>query len=451
MKVDMKEIFRSKAITVEFDESRALGVPITAELLDQCEPGMLDTASRQKLKPGDMLLAIPQPGGKKKGVVINLGVENDLVLLVPDQTREGEFTRFSAQNSMQLATEIETSIKRARIEEARNAEAFEKATAEHEARLERGLESEAPVLKQVKNSPADLEALRGFIVSAHEASKGVIATPYLGVTERVNELYSSRALRAEQREQLSHDERARLSEAREIRGKIAELMPEHPDALRSTAAAIYDGEVENVDAALEMLSENRINANFNRGILASAPGRLGEDLVASFTTMKAVDVPATYLSTADRRRFEQLMARHEDTATGHQIAERVDAVMNERMPGYRSATPETASRDTISVLRFFSKDGADFLLNHDIGQGRGDYSAMLIVSETAARVADFDIKAHNRIDTVADVPSKEELARLKVVLNDLSFDNNADADVNFDFDDDIVDADDDIANGPQFT
>jgi len=435
MPLDLKTLFKDHGITIEIDGARGAGVPISAELLAQIDVAEVNAKTNQRIAAGDMITAVVardefgQPKlddagrPKRQGGYLKLGVDNNLTILVPRSDQQGEFTHVDASNTRRAAAQLIRMEREARYDVKAIAEEHAKALETHAAAVARGEQVEAPEARKPRHEPAVFAKLQGFIASAEAVIASELANGFASQQERKTELMASLEIRNERRNVLSHDEIAKVAEARALREQIATLNPDHPDAIRKVSGA-YAGNGKAAEDAVKAISEG-MSLHFGKGIPASgAIASLIEPLFATFTTEDVYRVHTTAIDGMARRRFEQEMGRFENDEIADTVRPRVEAVMGERMPGYTCE------------LRFFANKGADMLMVNDLGGAR------LYVMDSAARTQDLDIEALNRAATIDDVPSDERLAELRATVQELTFDNGADIDFTFDDDAPVIEEED---------
>lgn len=431
MPLDLKTLFKDHGITIEIDGARGAGVPISAELLAQIDVAEVNAKTNQRIAAGDMITAVVpkdefgQPKldeagrPKRQGGYLKLGVDNNLTILVPRADQQGEFTSVDASNTRRAAAQLIRMEREARYDVKAIADDHAKALEAHAAALARGEQAQAPEARKTRHEPAVFAKFRGFTAAAEAVIASELANGFATQHERKNELMASLEIRNERRNVLSHDEIAKVAEARTLREQIASLNPDHPDAIRKVAGA-YRGDGKAAADAVKALSES-MNLRFPDGFgPIGAAKEIAKPLFATFTTEDVSRVRGTPLEGMARRRFEQEMGRFENDEIADTVRQRVEAVMGARMPGYTCE------------LRFFANKGADMLMINDLGGAR------LYVMDSAARTQDLDIEALNRAATADDVPSDERLAELRATVQELTFDNGAEIDFTFDDDAPVI-------------
>lgn len=435
MPLDLKTLFKDHGITIEIDGARGAGVPISAELLAQIDVAEVNAKTNQRIAAGDMVTAVVardefgQPKlddagrPKRQGGYLKLGVDNNLTILVPRADQQGEFTHVDASNTRRAAAQLIRMEREARYEVKAIAEEHAKALETHAAAVARGEQVEAPEARKPRHEPAVFAKFHGFVAAAEAVITSELANGFATQHERKSELMASLEIRNERRNVLSHDEIAKVAEARALREQIATLNPDHPDAIRKVSGA-YNGNGKAAEDAVKAMGEG-LGLYFSKGIPAYGPtASLAKPLFATFTTEDISRVHTTSIDGMARRRFEQEMGRFENEEIADTVRPRVEAVMGERMPGYTCE------------LRFFANKGADMLMINDLGGAR------LYVMDSAARTQALDLEELNRAATADDVPSDERLAELRTTVQELTFDNGADIDFTFEDDAPVIDEED---------
>lgn len=432
MPVNMTEIFRDHGIAIELDGDRGVGVPFSPELLSTLDLEDLRAKARQPIVAGDMLTAVLKKDEhgeyerddagrpKRTGGYIKLGVDNALTILVPRQDETGEFTRVSALNTRMAATQLVQMGYQAVHEVAKNAADHEKAMEAHDAAIARGETVEAPVLKTARHSPEQMAKFDTFIKAAEAVISSEVSNPFATAEERKQELMESLSIRNAMRNALTSEQVGKIAEAESLREQIALISPDHPLAQAAIVAPYHGRDGEALEDGIARVQEAGAG-HFSKGVPSAGPAAtLVKPLMATFTRMAPGDVMCAMMSSTERRRFEQMMGRHENTEIADNVRPRIEAVMAERMPDYTCAT------------RFFSHQGADYMMVHDVG------GVFVYAADSAARTQELDIERLNRIPTEADVPSQEQIDDLRQALSDLSFDNGAEIGFDYDDEDDIL-------------
>lgn len=427
MPVDMNALFRDHGITIELDGGRGVGVPFSPEMLADLDTEDLRLKARQPIEAGDMLTAIlkkDETGAfetddngrpKRTGGYIKLSVDNNLSILVPRQDAPGEFTHVNAKNTRQAAVTLIQLGREARHETTVNAEAHATAMEAYEAAVARGDVVEAPVLKVAKHDPAKLDSYANFISAAEAVVRNEVASAFATAEERRVELMASLAIRNELRNPLQRDQLDRIAQAEALREQIAIIQPDHEMAQTAIVAPYTGRDGDALKDGIERISEAGAGS-FSKGVPAyGAAASLAKPLIATFTRTSPDQVMRATLSSQERRRFEQLMGRHENAEIADSVRPRIEAVMAERVPDYTCAA------------RFFSHQGADYMMIHDIG------GVFVYAGDSAARTQELDIERLNRVPTEADVPSQEQIDQLRLTLSELTLDNGAD--IAFDYGD----------------
>ncbi|MCE6958744.1 hypothetical protein LAZ40_06745 [Cereibacter sphaeroides] len=439
MPLDVKTLFRDHGITIEFEGARGAGVAISADLLAQIDVADVNAKTGQRVVAGDMLTAViakdefGQPKlddagrPKRSGGYLKLGVDNDLVILVPRADQPGEFTRVNASNTRRAAAQLIRMEREAGHEVEAIAAEHAKAVEAHAAAVARGEQVEEPVARLPLHQPEVFGRFHTFVAAAEAVIASELASGFSTVQERKTELMAGLEIRNERRNILTHEEIAKVAEARSLQEKIATLDPAHADAVRKVSGA-YTGNGKAAADAVEAMQEG-LGIRLAQGIPAYGPAAsLLKPLMATFTSEDPSKIWTTSIEGMARRRFEQGMGRFENEEIAAVVRERVEAVMGERMPGYTCE------------LAFFANKGADMLMVNDLGGCR------LYVMDSAARTADLDLEALDRAPTKDDVPTDERLAQLRATVQELTFDNGAEIDFAFDDEAPVMEDDDDEPN-----
>jgi hypothetical protein len=426
MPVDMNALFRDHGITIELSGDRGTGVPFSRALLDQLDLADLNAKSRQRIVPGDMLTAVlkrDENGAfetdaagrpKRTGGYLKLGAENALTLMIPRADEPGEFTRVPAGNTRYAAASLIRMEREARHEVAANARAHAEAIQAYEAALGRGEPAEAPQLRVAKHDPEQFKRFSGFITAAEAVISAELGNPFATAEERRSELMASLSIRNELRNTLTPEQVGLIAQAQSLKEQIARIAPDHPMAEQAIVAP-YHGDGEALEEGVSRVTEAGAG-RFRRGVMRGGPAdALVPLLMATFTRTDPGAVQVAMISPAERRRFEQLMSRHENDEIAESIRPRIEGIMEARMPGYTCA------------VRFFAHQGVDFMMINDIG------GSFVYAAESAARTQDLDVERLNRIPTEADVPTQEQIEELRAALATLTFDNGAE--VAFDYGD----------------
>lgn len=424
MPIDMNALFRDRGITIELDGSRGIGIPFSAPLLETLDREALNEKTRQRVSPGDMVVAttVRDEAGQLKldangrpvraGGYLKLGARNDLTLMVPRADAPGEFTRVDARDTRRAAAALIRMEREARHEVARNAEAHAAAMDAYQAAVARNEQVEAPTLKAPTHDPAGFARFSGFIAAAEAVISKEIGNPFATAEERRSEMMASLAIRNEQRNQLTPQQMDRIAQAESLREQIARLAPEHP-AGQQAIVAPYHGDGEALQEGIKRIQAAG-GGHFRTGVMRGGQAdALIRPLMATFTRMDPSEVRCAQVSPDQRRMFEQVMSRHENEEIADSVRPRIEGIMSERMPGYTCAT------------RFFAHQGVDYLMVNDIG------GTFVYAADSAARTQDLDIERLNRIPTEADVPDEDQIQALRATLAELTFDNGAEVDFDF--------------------
>jgi hypothetical protein len=427
MPVDMNALFRDHGITIELSGDRGTGVPFSQALLDQLDLDDLNAKSRQRIVPGDMLTAVlkrDENGAfetdaagrpKRTGGYLKLGAENELALMIPRADEPGEFTRIDARNTRYAATALIRLEREARHEVAANARAHAEAMEAYEAARGRGEPAEEPQLRVAKHDPEQFRRYAGFITAAEAVIGSELGNPFSTAEERRSELMASLSIRNEMRNTLTPEQVGLIAQAQSLKEQIARIAPDHPMA-ENAIVAPYNGDGEALQEGVSKVTEAGAG-RFREGVMRGGPAdALVPLLMATFTRTDPNQVQVAMISPQERRRFEQLMSRHENEEIAGSIRPRIEGIMGERMPGYTCA------------VRFFAHQGVDFMMINDIG------GSFVYAADSAARTQELDVERLNRIPTEADVPTQEQIEELRATLATLTFDNGAD--VAFDYGDD---------------
>ena len=425
MPTDMNALFRDNGLQIELNGDRGVGVPFSDALLATLDREDLNAKSRQRIVAGDMLTAVLKrdesgdfardEAGRpvRSGNYLKLGASNELALMIPRADEPGEFTRLPAQNTRQAAAALIRMQREARHEVAANERAYTEAMQGYEAARARGEEVEEPQRKVARHDPAVFDRFTGFIAAATSVISSELQNAFATAEERRNELMASLAIRNEQRNTLTGEQVNLIAQAESLREQIARIAPEHEMA-RQAIVAPYHGDGEALQNGIERVQDAGA-AHFSRGVPAVGPAAgLVSSLMATFTRMDPNEIQRAAISPDQRRRFEQLMSRHENEEIADNVRPRIEAIMGERMPGYTCA------------VRFFANQGVDYMMINDLG-GNFVYAA-----DSAARTQELDIERLNRVPTEADVPSEEQIAELRAILAELTFDNGAVVDFTYD-------------------
>lgn len=422
MTVNLNALFKEHGINIKIGEAKGLGIPVSQALLDTIDIAELNDKTGRRVVAGDMLTAVTaldengqvklDDNGRPKraGGYLKLGVDNDLSIMIPRAEPGLEPYELRATNSRHAAAQILRMAREARHEVAKIAEDHAKAMEAHALAIGRGEQVEAPVAPLPKHDPDVFKKFDGFVAASEAVIASELRNAFSTVGERTGELMASLSIRNERRNVLTPDELAKVAEARSLRERIGQMDPTHAEAAVKVAGS-YRGNGEAAAKAVEALSDGPIGIHCSRGVPAyGAAATLIEPLFATFTTENPANVYRASISGMNRRRFEQEMGRFESEEIAETVRPRIEAVMGERMPGYGCD------------VRFFAHKGADMLMVNDL-QG-----AYLYVMDSAARTADLDLEALNRAATPEDVPTDEELAELRSIVQELTFDNGADID-----------------------
>lgn len=430
MPVDLNALFRTHGVAIEMNGDRGIGLPFSQGLLDTLDLEDLRAKSRQPIVAGDMLTAVlkrdehgefeTDANGlpKRTGGYLKLVASNNLTILVSRQDEPGEFSRVNANNTRQAAAALIQMEHAARHEIAAIERNHTEALERYEAARLRGEDVPAPERATPKHIPSQFGAYQGFISAAQDAIRSELTNAFATAEERRSELYASMTIRNAQRNALTSEQVSLIAEAESLREQIARISPDHELAQRAIVAPYHGRDGEALKEGIGRVQEAGAGY-FQKGVpRMGAAAALVDPLMATFSRMRAEDIMMSRLSPDQRRKFEQVMARHENTEIGNDVRPRIEAIMDNRMPGYQCA------------VRFYAHQGVDYLLIHDIG------GVSVYAGDSAARTQDLDIERLNRVPTEADVPDADQIAALRTALSELTFDNGADVDFSFGDDED---------------
>lgn len=427
MPVDMNALFREHGIPIELDGHRGNAIPFAEPLLANLDRDDLNAKTRQQIVSGDMFVAVmkrDENGNfdtddagrpKRSAEYLKLVAENNLVIMVPRTDEKDQFTRIPASNTRSAAASLIRLERETRQEIAENARAHARAMEEYEKARERGENVEPPEQKAARHDPDQFKRYAGFIQAVEAAISSEVTSPFASANERRVELMASLEIRNAMRNNLTSEQMSLIAQAESLREQIARIAPDHPMAEQAIVAP-YNGNGEALEEGVKRLGQAGAG-HFNKGVVHSGhAGNLVQHLMATFTRMSPDQIGHCMASSSERRKFEQLMARHEDKEIAASVSERVEAIMSERMPDYTCE------------VRFFVHQGVDYLMINDVGAPdmMGDRRIGIYAADSAARTQDLNIERLNRVPTEADVPTPEQIADLKSVLAEISFDNGGD-------------------------
>lgn len=434
--MNLKEAFDTHGLAVVFNGKPAKLLPLSPQLMEELDANAL-AATGQEVVAGQMVASWNERAtngqpAKRAGQITTIGANNDIDLMVRRQ--DGTEMAISANDLGAGAVQTIIAARKAEKDRVATAEANEKARADYAAAVARGEQVEEPedrVPEFAEGAFARFENFRNCVRAGWEAT---LADPLTDLPQRTKIHADMSRLHEVEADVLDHDQKAKVAEKARIQQEIGLINPTHADAAAAVLPAAYEGDNE---AQRELMAALPITGRGHtleqHQALRSVSPAMMDRLFKSVTTTPFHAISRRQLSHGDFQRVTQELARHEDREFGPAATARMSTITHDSMPGYRWAG------------RVFSKDDADALVMRD------EVGAYIYTWDKASRVADLDVQAaflqHATID---DVPSDEELTRLRGVLSDLTYDNGDEIDFAWD-DAPVVEADDDygIGAGPR--
>ena len=383
-KLDIRSAIRENGINCEFEGQPGKALLVTAAMLNKF-PADAD-AKYPDVAAGEAIVTyFDSTTDKVRGRVVLPGAKNDLTLVIRD--KDGDENRIDIGH----LTDFPSAIR-----------------AVHDIEDNVG----------IKQSNA-LQNVKDYVGLAF---KNVLAKPRLAAPENISaalsfELEGSRRNEAVET-QLSAEQLDRITTARALRQTIARINPEHDDALAGVANYQSDYRANAlVDGlgvrAMEIPPQMRAALRADRG--------LSEEVFGAITTTSISDLTAKIIDPKEfefiRQELRPGLVRNGFAAV---IENRLKDIFAERMPSYNG----------MHEIELYTKGGADVMVVKD------HVATYVYGWDTDSRKLEIDGKLAL---TEADVPSEEEIERLRDVLADIRYEVGDD--LHFDMFDDEEGAD----------
>lgn len=415
--ISINDAFRQHGMRARFQGQPAMVLPITDALAEAVDFSQI----RQGAGAGQMLVSW-QEDGKRNGTVLNVDAKNDIAIVIPRADANADALEVPAANMGKAVLELHERRREAAAAAQRIARENEEAAANHAREVERGnaYPEDAPEAVQPEFAADAFEKVGGLTQCVKEV-EARLSTNMFVARERQAEALSFLAKigRAEAEAGVSAEDKAKIDEARSLRAEIGAVSPMHPDAAGAARPQPYQGNGEAARALADTLPRDPDGITSAQASEMMAGG-INMDLVNRLfsvaTSTPPMDLVKIPLSHAGMQAIGQELQKHVDAEATDAIVPRMQRVTTDAMSEYRWEG------------RVFSKDGADVLLMRD------QFAAFAYVWDSESRVQDIAVEsALTSRYTAADIPTDEELERLRTTLNDLRFDNGNVID--FDWDD----------------
>jgi hypothetical protein len=413
MPISINEAFKAHGIRAEFEGNPAMVVPVTPAIAEDLDQGKI----KQGVAPGQMLLSW-NDGTSRNGKVINSDASTDINLLI--KRRDGSDKHINAQSMTSATLEVLRTRIAHREDAARVEEANRKAQEEHQEALERGENPAEPEARETEFSDEAFKGLDGLVSCVRTAQLAIKNDSFADISAKAGADAFTAKLRDLTRDELTGAEKAKALEARRLKGEIAMLNPEHPEAAATVMPEAYEGDGEAAREVMDALPHDPEGiSSAQRSAMAQNPDMgLVQRLFSVATTTPAMSTEKRALSHTGFKTFAQELAKSENKEATDTILPRMAQVLADAMEGYKWQG------------KIYSKDGADILLMRD------EYAAFAYAWDSASRVGAIDVEAAVLTNlTQADVPSEDELEELRKTVDNLRHDNGAE--VNFDWDEDL--------------
>jgi len=441
--MNLKEAFAAHGLRAQFNGKPAKLLPLSAEVIASMNADDLAKAG-QDLVAGQMIASWNeriekdgQTAHRRAGQVTMIGANNDITLMV--ERTDGTDYQISANDLAGGAISTLTAERNAAKNRNEVAEANEKALADYDAAVARGEAVEAP---EERKPDFDVDAFDKFANFRDCVKAGLAAMledPLTDLPARTKVHSDMSRLRDAETDVLDYDQKAKVAEAKNLRQQIGLINPAHADAAVAIIPDAYEGDNKAQRDLFDSLPiTGRGHTLEQHQALRSVSQATMTNLFKSVTTTPIHQVSRRQLSNGDFQRITQELARSEDRDFGPVATARMSAITRDGMPGYKWAG------------RIFSKGDADALVMRD------EVGAYVYTWDKASRVQDLNVnEAFLDRPGLEDVPSDEELTRLRAVLRDITYDNGDEIDFAWDDEqvmNDILDDEDDgfgINDGPR--
>lgn len=367
-KLNIVEAFRAEGIKCEFEGKPGKVVLITEEIAERF--AIAEDSRSPEVEVGEAIVSYRE-GDRVRGRVILPTADNDLNIVLRDVDGEEIFLGAGSLNDL-LQTEREN------ISEDNLSE----------------------------RSARDLETLQEFTSIVFQQ---VLDDKFIDMNTKSTalsyQLTTSRNFDAEYADEGLDDEQFdRIAEQRALREAIGRVNPDHPDALVLEDEAGYQSE-RLANDVIGSIALNHVGFNSAQMNALRGDERLSKEVFGVMTETPISQLSANMLSPADFEKIRQeLRPGQIKGGFKSEITTRLDEIFDERMPGYHAD------------IDLYTKDGADILLVRDhVGHyayGWDTDSRLIVMPETFLVVLGE-----------ADVPSEEELQRLRDIVADLRYEH----------------------------
>lgn len=389
-KLDVRAALKTEALNCEYQGNPGKVILVTEEVLAK-NPGD-ESSNAPDISVGEAMVVFKNPvSGKTEGRVLIPGKHLDLKIIVRDEAgnthKIDQGDTQSMHRSMRALNEIEGAV------------------------------------------GGVVEKISKYVDSVFTR---IIARSRFATPETISSALSFELDRFRMNERknsgITDEQLDKITTARALRETIGRIDPEHEDALVSGGRYVSEGHAREVVAEMGVRT-TELPSQMMRALKADR--RLSQEVFGAITETPIDQLSAQIISREDADGFRQKM-RPGLISGGYAatIKSRLQDIFSEQMPGYKD----------MYEVELYKKGDADLMLVQDhvasYVYGWDTDSRKLVVADEVAL-------------TEADVPSDEEIARLRTVLEDLRFDVNGE-DIVFDLFGDVetdADLDDEVDFG----
>lgn len=374
-KLDIRTALRENGINCEFEGNKGRVLLVTPQMLEQYPAP--DESPYPEVEAGEGVVSYLKDG-KARAKVILAGAENDLAVMIRD--KDGNENRVFVGGLDGLTDAVRKSY-----------------------------ELEDAVSPRQEGVLARLRAHAEYVFNS-VLMKSRLASPETIGAALAYQLERSRRNEGEDT-RLSPEQIDAIATARALRETIGRIRPDHADALVAGDRYVSQGHAHDLIATLGVRPGPMPRAAGS--ITPAQAGRLVEEVFGAMTktgigSLAAMPVSAeTFESVRQDMRPGQVKGGFVSV-----IKERLGDIFSNQMKGYND----------LHEIELYTREGADLLLVKDFA---GTY---VYGWDTDSRKLEIEEKL---ILGEADVPSEEEIARLREVLADLRYEIGDD-ELNFD-------------------
>lgn len=382
MSMTLGQAFAKHAIRAHYNDEEAMVIPMTPDLHKSMGEAELAKTGKEVL-PGHLLITWKDEHGQSHGGVVEASRWAELGFDIRNDA--GEDIHFGRGGYPRIIQELSDAAKL------------------HARRMA------APEAQEVAPE-ASYPANAFHFVPALEAMQASVARrvndPREELSDKAEVMIFSDSLSRIASSTLTSDEYFRLEQARQYREQIGQIQPDHPEAIRPTAAvAAQDhGQGFNAGLVVRSLGIDGGEPRFDQAAAQRANPTLMREVMSVFTTTHPLETNRQVISDEGFQDYVQALAPYEDHEWGDQALARCRDLLAARMPHYE-----------LRQARLFSKDGADILMIQD------PFVSTLYSWDSATRTLDPEAHLKAKAEpTLEDVPTPEALQALAATVNALN-------------------------------